>query len=118
MFNENGVQVSASTVHAIQAQRDDRAMGRPNARAIRPLPKWAQFRAVGKRGDLVGATSLNDGILSRICTGVQKSSRYCSALYNSNRRRPARNAFSGNRMTPLETLSVPRGPVVGNKLPD
>ena len=37
MFNENGVQVSASTVHAIQAQRDDRAMGRPNARAIRPL---------------------------------------------------------------------------------
>ena len=34
MFNENGVQVSASTVHAIQAQRDDRAMGRPNARAI------------------------------------------------------------------------------------
>ena len=51
MFNENGVQVSASTVHAIQAQRDDRAMGRPNARAIRPLPKWAQFRAVGVRGE-------------------------------------------------------------------
>ena len=51
MFNENGVQVSASTVHAIQAQRDDRAMGRPNTRAIRPLPKWAQFRAVGVRGE-------------------------------------------------------------------
>ena len=51
MFNENGVQVSASTVHAIQAQRDGRAMGRPNARAIRPLPKWAQFRAVGVRGE-------------------------------------------------------------------
>ena len=51
MFNENGVQVSAPTVHAIQAQRDDRAMGRPNARAIRPLPKWAQFRAVGVRGE-------------------------------------------------------------------
>ena len=49
MFNENGVQVSASTVHAIQAQRDDRAMGRPNARAIRPLPKWAQFRVGGVR---------------------------------------------------------------------
>ena len=49
--NENWVQASASTLHAIQAQRDDRAMGRPNTRAIRPLPKWTQFRAVGKRGE-------------------------------------------------------------------
>ena len=39
------VEFYTAAVHAIQAQRDDRAMGRPNARAIRPLPKWAQFRA-------------------------------------------------------------------------
>ena len=42
---------SASTVHAIQSQRDDREVGRPNARKIRPLPAWANFEAVGVRGE-------------------------------------------------------------------
>eukprot|EP01043_Picozoa_sp_COSAG02_P107536 COSAG02_NODE_43558_length_373_cov_1.335766_1_plen_59_part_01 len=31
------------TVHAHQSQRDDREVGRPNARKIRPLPAWANF---------------------------------------------------------------------------
>ena len=32
LFNEAGLTISASTVHAIQSQRDDREVGRPNAR--------------------------------------------------------------------------------------
>ena len=44
LFNEAGLTISASTVHAIQSQRDDREAGRPNARKIRPrLPEWATF---------------------------------------------------------------------------
>ena len=43
--------ISASTVYAIQSQRDDREVGRPNARKIRPLPAWANFEAVGVRGE-------------------------------------------------------------------
>jgi len=38
-------------VYAIQSQRDDRDMGRPNTRKIRPLPAWANFKAVGVRGE-------------------------------------------------------------------
>lgn len=45
------LQVSHSEVYHIQAQRDDREVGRPNTRAIRPLPKQAQFGAVRKRGE-------------------------------------------------------------------
>ena len=51
LFNEAGLTISASTVHAIQSQRDDREVGRPNARKIRPLPAWATFQAVGVRGE-------------------------------------------------------------------
>eukprot|EP01046_Picozoa_sp_COSAG06_P017646 COSAG06_NODE_1206_length_10270_cov_8.055255_9_plen_97_part_00 len=51
LFNEAGLTISASTVHAIQSQRDDREVGRPNARKIRPLPEWATFQAVGVRGE-------------------------------------------------------------------
>ena len=39
----------ADTGH--QVQRDDREAGRPNTRAIRPLPKQAQFKPTGKRGE-------------------------------------------------------------------
>eukprot|EP01043_Picozoa_sp_COSAG02_P101688 COSAG02_NODE_37731_length_438_cov_0.831858_2_plen_51_part_01 len=49
-FNASGHVISASTVYPIQAQRDDRAAGRPKNRTIAPLPSWAQFRAVGNRG--------------------------------------------------------------------
>eukprot|EP01043_Picozoa_sp_COSAG02_P052880 COSAG02_NODE_5765_length_4055_cov_2.682002_3_plen_83_part_00 len=51
LLNEAGLTISASTVHAIQSQRDDREVGRPNARKIRPLPAWANFEAVGVRGE-------------------------------------------------------------------
>ena len=34
-----------------QSQRDDRDAGRPIARKIRPLPAWANFEAVGVRGE-------------------------------------------------------------------
>ena len=51
LFNEAGLTISASTVYAIQSQRDDRDMGRPNTRKIRPLPAWANFEAVGMRGE-------------------------------------------------------------------
>ena len=51
LFNEAGLTISASTVHAIQSQRDDREVGRPNARKIRPLPAWANFEVVGMRGE-------------------------------------------------------------------
>ena len=51
LFNEAGLTTSASTVYAIQSQRDDRDMGRPNTRKIRPLPAWANFEAVGMRGE-------------------------------------------------------------------
>ena len=51
LFNEAGLSISASTVHAIQSQRDDREMERPNTRKIRPLPEWATFQAVGMRGE-------------------------------------------------------------------
>ena len=51
LFNKAGLTISASTVHAIQSQRDDREVGRPNARKIRPLPAWANFEAVGVRGE-------------------------------------------------------------------
>ena len=51
LFNEAGLTISASTVYAIQSQRDDREVGRPNARKIRPLPAWANFKAVGVRGE-------------------------------------------------------------------
>ena len=47
----HGLTISASTVHAHQSQRDDREVGRPNARKIRPLPAWANFEAVGVRGE-------------------------------------------------------------------
>ena len=50
LLNEAGLTISASTVYAIQSQRDDREMGRPNTRKIRPLPEWANFEAVGVRG--------------------------------------------------------------------
>ena len=51
IFNEHGIQVSHSKVYQIQVQRDDLEAGRPNTRVIRPLPKQAQFHAVGKRGE-------------------------------------------------------------------
>ena len=51
IFNEHGFQVSHSKVYQIQVQRDDLEAGRPNTRVIRPLPKQAQFHAVGKRGE-------------------------------------------------------------------
>ena len=51
IFNEHGIQVSHSKVYHIQAQRDDFEAGRPNTRVIRQLPKQAQFRAVGVRGE-------------------------------------------------------------------
>ena len=51
LFNQAGLPISASTVHAIQSQRDDREMERPNTRKIRPLPEWATFRPVGVRGE-------------------------------------------------------------------
>ena len=51
LFNEAGLTISASTVYAIQLQRDDRDMGRPNTRKIRPLTEWATFRPVGVRGE-------------------------------------------------------------------
>ena len=47
----DGIQVSHSKVYQIQVQRDDLEAGRPNTRVIRPLPKQAQFHAVGKRGE-------------------------------------------------------------------
>ena len=53
LFNKAGLTISASTVHAIQSQRDDREMGRPNTRKIRSLPAWANFEAVGVRGQRV-----------------------------------------------------------------
>ena len=53
LFNEAGLTISASTVHAIQSQRDDRDAGRLIARKIRPLPAWANFEAVGVRGQRV-----------------------------------------------------------------
>ena len=49
--SEHGIQVSHSKVYQIQVQRDDLEAGRPNTRVIRPLPKQAQFHAVGKRGE-------------------------------------------------------------------
>eukprot|EP01043_Picozoa_sp_COSAG02_P035255 COSAG02_NODE_2512_length_8621_cov_278.639062_13_plen_108_part_00 len=49
-FNEHGIQVSHSKVYQIQAQLDDLEAGRPNTR-IRPLPKQAQFKPVGMRGE-------------------------------------------------------------------
>ena len=51
IFNEHGIQVSHSKVYHIQAQRDDFEAGRPNTRVIRPLPKQAQFHAIGERGE-------------------------------------------------------------------
>ena len=51
IFNEHGIQVSHSKVYNIQVQRDDREAGRPNTRAIRLLPKQAQFKPAGKRGE-------------------------------------------------------------------
>ena len=51
IFNDHGIQVSHSKVYNIQVQRDDREAGRINTRAIRPLPKQAQFKPVGKRGE-------------------------------------------------------------------
>ena len=47
----NGTQLSHPKVYNIQVQRDDREVGRPNKGAMRPLPKQAHFRAVGKRGE-------------------------------------------------------------------
>ena len=47
-----GIQVSHSKVYNIQVKRDDPEAGRINTRAIRPLPKQAQFlKPVGKRGE-------------------------------------------------------------------
>ena len=60
MFNAAGHVISASSVYAIQAQRDDRASGRPNNRTIAPLPPWAQFHAVGKRGGREQRSQLPD----------------------------------------------------------
>jgi hypothetical protein len=37
LLNAAGHTISSSTVHAVQAQRDDRAAGRPNNRTIAPL---------------------------------------------------------------------------------
>jgi hypothetical protein len=37
--------------NAIQSQRDDREVGWPVTRKIRPLPAWANFKAVGVRGE-------------------------------------------------------------------
>ena len=51
LFNEAGLTISASTVHAIQSQRDDREAGRLVTRKIQPLPAWADFEAVGVRGE-------------------------------------------------------------------
>ena len=51
IFNEHGIQVSHSKVYQIQVQRDDLEARRPNTRALRPLPKQAQFHVVGKRGE-------------------------------------------------------------------
>ena len=51
LFNEAGLPISASTVYAIQSQRDDQEVGRPVTRKIRPLPEWATFRPVGVRGE-------------------------------------------------------------------
>ena len=52
IFNEHGIQVTShSKGYNIQVQRDDREAGRINTRAIRPLPKQAQFKPVGKRGE-------------------------------------------------------------------
>ena len=51
LFNEAGVTISASTVHAIQSQRDDLEAGRPVTRRIQPLPTWVKFEAVGVRGE-------------------------------------------------------------------
>ena len=51
LFNEAGLPISASTVYAIQSQRDDQEVGRPITRKIRPLSEWATFRPVGVRGE-------------------------------------------------------------------
>ena len=51
IFNDAGLTISASTVHAIQSQRDDHEARRPVKRKIRPLPTWAKFEAVGMRGE-------------------------------------------------------------------
>ena len=59
-FNAAGHMISASTVYAIQAQRDDHAAGRPSKRNIAPLPSWAQFHAVGKRGEREQRSHLPD----------------------------------------------------------
>ena len=48
---DHGIQVSHSKVYNIQVKRDDHEAGRINTRAIRPLPKQAQFKPVGKRGE-------------------------------------------------------------------
>ncbi len=60
LFNQAGHTISASTVHAIQAQRDDCEAGRPNSRTIASLPSWAQFHAVGKRGEREQRSQLPD----------------------------------------------------------
>jgi hypothetical protein len=59
-FNAAGHMISASTVYFIQAQRDDCAAGRPSKRNIAPLPSWAQFHAVGKRGEREQRSQLPD----------------------------------------------------------
>ena len=59
-FNAAGHVISASTVYAIQAQRDDRTAGRPNNRTIAPLPPWARFYAIGKRGEREQRSQLPD----------------------------------------------------------
>ena len=51
LLQSAGVQVSASKVHAMLAQADDRAAGRPVTRRIRPLPAFVSFRAVGTIGE-------------------------------------------------------------------
>ena len=51
IFNDHGIQVSHSKVYNIQVKRDDHEAGRINTCAIRPLPKQAQFKPVGKRGE-------------------------------------------------------------------
>ena len=60
MFNAAGHTISASTVYAIQAHRDDREAGRPSNRTIAPLPSWAQFHAVGNRGEREQRSQLPD----------------------------------------------------------
>ena len=50
-IDDHGIQVSHSKVYNIQVKRDDHEAGRINTRAIRPLPKQAQFKPVGKRGE-------------------------------------------------------------------